>query len=103
MLSRVTVQPRSQSSGREQQNDMNTNIRARNSHQVFSDTSAGVPEKSVVVKASAPKLGPPSASSLLDSGSDASLPLDWALNPPLLSLASPSRQSDCSPVDTESS
>lgn len=54
-----------------------------------------------MVKASAPKLA--SASSLLDSGSDVFLPLGWAPIHPFLYLASPSRQSDCSPVGAESS
>ena len=75
----------------------------QNSHQVFSDRSAEVPEKSVVTKVSALGLGQPSASSPLDCGSDVSLPLDWPLVAPFLCLGSPSRQSDCSPADAESS
>lgn len=75
----------------------------QNSHQVFSDRSAEVPENTVVVKVSAPRLDQPSASSLLDGGSDLSLPLDWPPLPPFLCLRSPSWESDCSPVDAESS
>jgi hypothetical protein len=75
----------------------------QNNHHVFSDRSTDVPEKSAVVKVSAGALGQPSASSLLDTGSDVSLLLGWAFDPPFLCLVSPSRPSDCSPVDMESS
>lgn len=80
-----------------------TTVRMQNSHQVFSDRSPEVPEKSVVVKLSAVRLDQPSASSLLDTGSDISLALEWPLIPSFLCLSSPSRLSDCSPVDEESS